>query len=197
MAMNLNRNCNILCWNLRGINSNQKWLALNDKIAKTACSIICLQETKREHFDHSYLRKFCPKRFDKFAFHPSVGASGGIIVIWNSSVVSGVVIASLPYAITIEFSSTMTLTEKWLLSNINGSCAGELRDEFVNWMNSLIIDPDQCWILMGDFNFVRSVQNRNLPRGDMNDIFIFNEIISNVGLVEIPLKGRSFTWSNM
>lgn len=31
----------------------------------------------------------------------------------------------------------------------------------------------------------------------MNDILIFNEIISNVGLVEIPLKGSSFTWSNM
>ena len=31
----------------------------------------------------------------------------------------------------------------------------------------------------------------------MNDIFIFNEIISYLGLVELPLKGRSFTWSNM
>ena len=31
----------------------------------------------------------------------------------------------------------------------------------------------------------------------MNDIFIFNEIISNLGLLEIPLKGRQFTWSNM
>ena len=31
----------------------------------------------------------------------------------------------------------------------------------------------------------------------MNDILIFNEIISNTGLVEIPLKGRAYTWSNM
>jgi hypothetical protein len=31
----------------------------------------------------------------------------------------------------------------------------------------------------------------------MNDIMIFNEIISNLGLLEIPLKGRKFTWSNM
>lgn len=30
----------------------------------------------------------------------------------------------------------------------------------------------------------------------MNDILIFNEVISNVGLVELPLKGR-ITWSNM
>lgn len=31
----------------------------------------------------------------------------------------------------------------------------------------------------------------------MNDIFTFNEIISNMGLQEIPLKGKKYTWSNM
>uniref|UniRef100_A0A453RX17 Uncharacterized protein n=1 Tax=Aegilops tauschii subsp. strangulata TaxID=200361 RepID=A0A453RX17_AEGTS len=31
----------------------------------------------------------------------------------------------------------------------------------------------------------------------MNDIFIFNEIIAQLGLLELPLKGRSYTWSNM
>ena len=31
----------------------------------------------------------------------------------------------------------------------------------------------------------------------MNGIMIFNEIISNLGLLEIPLKGRKYTWSNM
>jgi hypothetical protein len=31
----------------------------------------------------------------------------------------------------------------------------------------------------------------------MNGIFIFNEIISYLGLVERPLKGRPFIWSNM
>ena len=41
------------------------------------------------------------------------------------------------------------------------------------------------------------MDNRNLPGGDINDVFIFNEIIGNLGLLELPLKGRSFTWSNM
>lgn len=31
----------------------------------------------------------------------------------------------------------------------------------------------------------------------MNDNFIFNEVISSQGLLEIPLQGRSYTWSNM
>jgi hypothetical protein len=31
----------------------------------------------------------------------------------------------------------------------------------------------------------------------MQDIMLFNSIISNLGLREIPLKGRQYTWSNM
>jgi hypothetical protein len=50
---------------------------------------------------------------------------------------------------------------------------------------------------MGDFNFIRSQDNRNLPGGDMNAIFLFNELISHLGLLELPLKDRSYTWSNM
>ena len=53
------------------------------------------------------------------------------------------------------------------------------------------------WLLLGDFNFIRSIDNRNLPGGDLNDMFIFNEIIGHLGLLELPIKGRSYTWSNM
>jgi hypothetical protein len=75
----------ILNWNTRGINSDKKWTALANKIEECNCEIICLQETKREQFDAQYLKNFCPKRFNKFAFLPSVGASGGMINIWNGS----------------------------------------------------------------------------------------------------------------
>jgi hypothetical protein len=46
---------------------------------------------------------------------------------------------------------------------------------------------------MGDFNFIWSQENRNMPGGDVNDIFLFNETISHLGLIALPLKGRSFT----
>jgi exonuclease III len=41
----------ILNWNLRGINSEKKWLALASKIAESNCDIVCVQETKRELFN--------------------------------------------------------------------------------------------------------------------------------------------------
>ena len=74
---NTNRNWNILNWNIRGMNSEDKWLAIKQKIEESDCSILCLQETKRESFDAAYIKNFCPNRINKFAFLPSVGGSGG------------------------------------------------------------------------------------------------------------------------
>ena len=67
----------------------------------------------------------------------------------------------------------------------------------MSWLYHLTIPLDENWLLLGDFNFIRSLDNRNLPGGDINDIFLFNEIIGHLGLLELPIKGRSFTWSNM
>ena len=53
------------------------------------------------------------------------------------------------------------------------------------------------WIIMGDFNLLRSLEDRNKPGGNILEILLFNEAISYLGIVEIPLQGRRFTWCNM
>jgi hypothetical protein len=50
---------------------------------------------------------------------------------------------------------------------------------------------------LGDFTFYRSVANRNRPGGNIADTLIFNDAIGHLGLIELPIKGRAFTWSNM
>lgn len=56
----------------KGINSNNKWLALSNKIEECGFSIICLQETKKEHFDGAYLKNFFPRKLNFFDFVPYV-----------------------------------------------------------------------------------------------------------------------------
>jgi exonuclease III len=41
-----NRNWNILCWNIRGLNAVEKYDVVRNKIEESGCSVICLQETK-------------------------------------------------------------------------------------------------------------------------------------------------------
>lgn len=79
----------VLSWNISGINSEKKWNAVQDRISENDYDVVCLQETKRSHFDSTFIRQFCPVYFDCFVFLPSNGASGGSIIIWKSSVLSG------------------------------------------------------------------------------------------------------------
>jgi exonuclease III len=75
-----NRAWNVLCWNIRGLNDKDKWDPIRNKIEESNANIFCLQETKKESIDLHFIRKFAPKRFHRFDFSPSSGASGGILV---------------------------------------------------------------------------------------------------------------------
>jgi exonuclease III len=65
-----NHSWQILCWNIRGLNASGKWDAVREKIEESACSILCLQETKKEHFDSRFISNFAPRRFDSFEYIP-------------------------------------------------------------------------------------------------------------------------------
>lgn len=68
-----NRNWNILCWNVRGINASDKWDAVRNKIDESSCSIVCLQETKKENFDMAFIKHFAPRRLDYYDYIPQLG----------------------------------------------------------------------------------------------------------------------------
>jgi endonuclease/exonuclease/phosphatase family metal-dependent hydrolase len=50
---------------------------------------------------------------------------------------------------------------------------------------------------MGDFNLIRIEEDRNRPGGNSHNMMLFNSLIQVHDLEEIPLKGRTYTWSNM
>jgi exonuclease III len=79
---NLNRTWCVLSWNIRGLNSIDKWIHVFAKIEESGASIVCLQETKKEDFDMNFIKSIAPRRLDKFAFVPSEGASGGLLIFF-------------------------------------------------------------------------------------------------------------------
>jgi exonuclease III len=104
-----------LSWNIRGVNRADKWPLIRNKIEESNASIICLQETKRGDFDLNFICKFAPRRFNQFAFIPSDGASGGLLVLWVSNMFSGVVLLQESFGIVIELTSILS-TETFTLT---------------------------------------------------------------------------------
>ena len=174
----------------------QKAVALSNAISDSGCAIVCLQETKKPLVDLAFIKTCCPKRFDKFAFVPSRGASGGILTIWNNSVFSGDVIVSNDFVLGVKFTSTFS-AQSWSLYNVYGPCTGPARVDFIQWLYDMDIHSNDDCLFLGDFNFIRGPENRNKPGGDPNDMCTFNDIICKHNLIQLPLKGRLYTWSNM
>lgn len=164
-------------------------------MVESQCDIVCLQATKKEIFDDAFLRNICPTGFDRYEYLSSVGASGGCITIWNGSKFNGVVSFINDYNISVELTSVHS-GAKWILTNIYGPCEHDRKPAFVDWLQNVDMSPDWDWLLVGDFNLIRNPENRNKLGGDVNEMLLFNEAISNLGLVEIPLKGNKYTWSN-
>jgi hypothetical protein len=97
---------------------------------------------------------------------------------------------------TVSFTSTHNY-DVWKLTTDYGPCDEPARSEFVNWFRGHDIQDSENWTFLGDFNFYRSLSNRNRSGGNLADTFIFNDVIGHLGLVELPLKAHAFTWSNM
>lgn len=119
-----------------------------------------------------------------------------LLVLWNSSLFTGSVTDKQNCGITIRFTSVLN-GESWSLTNVYGPCDDPARSAFLNWFKGHEISDLDNWIFLGDFNFYRSLSNRNKPGGCLADTMLFNEAIGHLGLIELSLKGRAFTWSNM
>jgi hypothetical protein len=75
---------------------------------KVLALFFAYRKQKKHDFDSSFIRNFAPRRFDKYVFVPSVGASGGILLVWNNTVFDGTVLDKQRYGITVRFTSTHT-----------------------------------------------------------------------------------------
>jgi hypothetical protein len=110
-----------------------------------------------------------PKKFNKFDFVLSQGGSGGIFMGWCGAIFSSETIFKSRFAITVKFTAMLN-AETWTLTTVNGPCTGLERQDFINWLNGLNIDDNCNWMFVGDFNFYRSLEDRNREGGNMQDI---------------------------
>ena len=98
----------LVCWNVRGLNNPAKRKAVREFISSVKCNIVCLQETKLQVLTQFKLRSFLTANLYNHAASPSDGASGGILVAWDSTMVTGQPVSTHKYHVTVSFSSTTT-----------------------------------------------------------------------------------------
>lgn len=77
------------------------------------------------------------------------------------------------YVVTIRFQCCIS-GKVFHLTNIYGQCDAEVKFDFINWLYNFYTSAIEGWILVGDFNLIRSLEDQNKPGANMNDMLLFN-----------------------
>jgi len=158
--------------------------------------ILCIQETKLPVFDAFACKSIWGDDYVDFSYQPSVGASGGLATLWdlNEVEVWSTVSLDLVLAVTDRF---LMSGEQFVVFNVYAPCDTSRQQVLWNVLSSRIEAlAGQNVCVCGDFNAIRSAEERRSVSSALHQAGIdsFDVFVVNNNLVDLPLRGRTYTW---
>ncbi|GMI80139.1 hypothetical protein HRI_001683200 [Hibiscus trionum] len=183
----------LLSWNVRGLGAAAKKRAVRNLIRQHNGECVILLESKLELVSEFLVKKIWVSDKCEFAYSPSIGRSGGIVICWDED----------------RFKVSRTLVEErfvciegcWLSDNwmcgfmgIYAPC--DIEQQRILWERLLTVmgNSEVPWCLIGDFNMVTCLEERRGCAMTNRGIDEFVEFVQNSGLVDLELRKHSFTW---
>ena len=123
-------------------------------------------------------------------FVESLGASGGILTMWDSSIISVIQVIKGRFSLSIKYLSLSN--QIFWITNVYGPCGYSERKLIWPELSALTAE---AWCLGGDFNITRWAHERSPFGRNTRSMHHFNKFIAAVNLTELPLQNGRFTWS--
>ena len=188
-------NLKLISWNVRGLNEVDKRLQIRNLLSSWKADIVCLQETKLEWITRGIVRSIWSCPYVDWLYLGSDGASGGILLIWNSRVVEKVEEAVGHFSVSCEFKNVGDQFE-WAFTSVYGPNLNNRRRLMWEELTGLISWWDLPWCLGGDFNIIRFPSERLGAASFSKAMYRFSDFVSLHGLMDIHMEGGLYTWSN-
>ena len=183
----------ILCWNIRGIGGGGKVRQMSKMIREERLGFVGVIETKKESIDHSMVKRIWGLNDCDWSSVDAQGASGGILCIWERSFLKLETIQKGDRRVCIkgfindlEMVGAIIVVYGYHDMNMKRRLWQEILD-VKNMVNVPIL-------VMGDFNEIRFPAERKGCSTMTTSMKAFDEWINNLGVIEVPLIGRKFTW---
>jgi hypothetical protein len=130
---------------------------------------------------------------------PAVGNSGGILSLWNKAIASRVFHFSGEGFIGVCLDLPQQ-QQKCCIVNVYAKC--NIQDKRKMWDKITMSRRGfgGClWCIVGDFNSVREASERrgmvtNMPYTSNLELAEFDSFLMDLGLEDMPIIGRNFTW---
>ncbi|XP_026384706.1 uncharacterized protein LOC113280273 [Papaver somniferum] len=158
--------------------------------------IIILQETKMMHCSSLDIKQICGYKNVGWTLQQSVGSSGGMLILWDSDFVE------VSDSLVGDYTLSMLCTNKfdnfqWVLTNVYGSNKPVERTDFwIELDNICRYWINLPWCIGGYFNTITKCAEKKNCKTITRSMQKFNHFIVEHDLIDLPLKGARYTWSN-
>lgn len=168
---------------------------LSETLFVSKCCVVCLQETKLAFTSTTKFRTICGFYLQNFRSLDAIGTKGGVLTAWNPSLFDCIEDRAGIFSLSVVLRRKCD-GRKFTISNIYGPTCACLRANFFQELRHLGQISRGAWVAIGDFNVLLSRLDKNGPPSHTNDMLLFRVLVSNIGLFDLPLLNKSYTWTN-
>jgi exonuclease III len=111
----------LVSWNVRGLGGFEKRREVSRLVREKQPFILCIQETKLAVLDDYVCKAMWGDVNVDFSFQPSVGASGGLAIIWDTNEVEVWSSMSLDHVLVVD-GKFVKSGEHFVLFNVYAPC---------------------------------------------------------------------------
>jgi exonuclease III len=188
----------IIIWNVRGLNSRARWIAIRSLINTVDASLISFQETKMELICSRIVLETLGPDFDNYTYLPANGTREGILLAWKSHDLIIIEPELIANAITAKVSCpTSTIAPRpWWITVVYGPQEDAAKIDVLREIREIRADCDEPWLICGDFNLILRDEDKNNSHVDRRMMNRFRRIANDLALTEVYLNSCRYTWSN-
>ncbi|XP_073355103.1 uncharacterized protein [Aegilops tauschii subsp. strangulata] len=154
-----------------------------------------LEQSKLEVVDAAVVCQVLGSGFDDFDFLPDVGTHGGILMACKPDVLCVNIIHKGEFSITANVLS-LSDDKAWAVTSVYGPQEVDDKIRFLQEIEHIGQQMQLPRIINGDFNLVKGEAERSSGRANRRMVAKFRHTINCLGLHDMPLVGRKFTWCN-
>ncbi|GJW89042.1 RNA-directed DNA polymerase, eukaryota [Tanacetum coccineum] len=186
---------NFLSLNVQGLGHKAKKRWIQELNHKHGVNFLAIQETKMETIDLFNIKAIWGNYSFNYASSASVGYSGGNLCIWDPILFKKENVTASDSFLAIR-GTWLPSSTKLLIISVYAPQDHVEKRMLWDYLLHLLEGWDGEYVLMGDFNEVRSDQERFGTLFNVKGANAFNNFIALVNLIDLPLEGYSFTWSH-
>ncbi|GJR26099.1 RNA-directed DNA polymerase, eukaryota [Tanacetum coccineum] len=182
-------------FSMEGLGSKAKKDWIRELTTKHKVSFLSIQETKMECVSAMEVKFLWGNYFFDHIVSEACGNSGGILCTWDTNIFQ-----KEQHIISDNFvalyGTWIPNKQKLLLISVYAPQSCSSKRMLWSYLASLITSWNGESLIMGDFNEVRSIEERWGSVFNVQGANAFNSFISSSGLIDIQLEGYSFTWAH-